>query len=210
MRISETWSIGVRWSGWKWVSGGFWMCLVENRIWVKSPQWKWGFPDSSVGKESTRNAGDPGLIPESGRSPGDWKSYPLQYSGLENSMGCIVHGVTKSQTWLSEFHFYFFQWKWGVEIHVFFQELVSYVYVFWAALDLHCYTREFSGCGEWKAALQLQGAGFSQQRLHLLRTMGSRCTGFSGCGTQAWLSTACRIFPDQGLNLCPLHWPADS
>ena len=34
-----------------------------------------------------------------------WKGYPLQYSGLENSMDCIVHGVTKSQTWLSDFHF---------------------------------------------------------------------------------------------------------
>ena len=100
-----------------------------------------GIPDSSVGKESTCNAGDPSLIPglgrftgegigypfqwevhflgfpcgsagkESacdvgdldstlgfGRSPGKGKGYPLQYSGLENSMDCIVHGVTKSGT----------------------------------------------------------------------------------------------------------------
>ena len=42
--------------------------------------------------------------PRFGRSPGEGKSYPLQYSGLENSMECIVHGVTKSQTWLSYFH----------------------------------------------------------------------------------------------------------
>ena len=46
-----------------------------------------GFPDSSVGKESTCNAGDRGLIPGLGRSPGEGKVYPLQYSGLENSMG---------------------------------------------------------------------------------------------------------------------------
>ena len=39
-----------------------------------------------------------------GRSLGKGKSYPLQYSGLDNSMDCIVHGVTKSQTWLSGFH----------------------------------------------------------------------------------------------------------
>ena len=45
--------------------------------------------DSSVGKESFCNAGDLGLIPEWGRSPGEGKSYPLQYSGLENSMDCI-------------------------------------------------------------------------------------------------------------------------
>ena len=39
-----------------------------------------GFPDSSIGKESTCNAGDPGSIPGSGRSPGEWIGYPLQYS----------------------------------------------------------------------------------------------------------------------------------
>ena len=45
------------------------------------------------------------MIPGLGRSPGEGKGYPLQYSGLENSMDCIVHGVTKSQTGLSDFHF---------------------------------------------------------------------------------------------------------
>ena len=55
-------------------------------------------PDSSVGKESTCNAGDPGLIPGLGRSSGEGKGYPLQYSGLEYSMDYIVHGLTKSQT----------------------------------------------------------------------------------------------------------------
>ena len=43
------------------------------------------FPDSSIGKESACNAGDPGSIPGLGRSPGEGKGYPLQYSGLENS-----------------------------------------------------------------------------------------------------------------------------
>ena len=102
-----------------------------------------GLPDGSVGKESTCNAGDPGLTPRSGRSagegigyllpvflgflcgsagkestcnvrdlgsspglgrsPGEGKRYPLQYSGLENSMECIVLGVAKSQTRLSDF-----------------------------------------------------------------------------------------------------------
>ena len=55
-----------------------------------------GFLHSSVGKESSYNAGDLGSIPGLGKSPGEGKSYPLQYSGLENSMDCIVHGVTKS------------------------------------------------------------------------------------------------------------------
>ena len=63
------------------------------------------FPGSSVGKESACNAGDPGSIPGSGRSPGEGKGYPFQYSGLENSMDCIDHGVAKSWTQLSDFHF---------------------------------------------------------------------------------------------------------
>ena len=63
-----------------------------------------GFPCSLAGKESACNVGDLGLIPEFGRSPGEGKGYPLQYSGLENSMDYTVHGVTKSQTQLSDFH----------------------------------------------------------------------------------------------------------
>ena len=58
----------------------------------------WGFPHSSVGKESACNAGDPGLIPGLGRFPGEGKGYSLQYSDLENSMDCIVHEVANSQT----------------------------------------------------------------------------------------------------------------
>ena len=64
-----------------------------------------GFPCGLAGKESTCNAGDLSLIPGLGRSTGEGKGYPLQYSGLENSMDCIVHGVTKNWTWLSSFHF---------------------------------------------------------------------------------------------------------
>ena len=59
-----------------------------------------GFPHSSVGKESTCNAGDPGLIPGSRRSAGEGIGYPLQYSGPENSMDYTVHGVAKSWIWL--------------------------------------------------------------------------------------------------------------
>ena len=57
-----------------------------------------GFPYGSAGKESTCNVGDLGSIPVLGRSLGEGKGYPLQYSGLENFMDCIVHGVTKSWT----------------------------------------------------------------------------------------------------------------
>ena len=66
-----------------------------------------GFTGGLDGKESTHNAGDPGLIPESGRSPGEENGNPLQCSCLENSMDgetwwVTVHGVAKSQTRLSD------------------------------------------------------------------------------------------------------------
>ena len=48
-----------------------------------------------------------GLVPGLGSYPGVGKGYPLQYSGLENSMDCIVHGVAKSWTQLSDFHFHY-------------------------------------------------------------------------------------------------------
>ena len=70
-------------------------------------------PCGSAGKESTCNAGDSSLIPGLGRSPGEGNGYPPQYSGLENSMDCIVHGVAKSWTQLSHFYFHFsFHYLW--------------------------------------------------------------------------------------------------
>ena len=57
-----------------------------------------GFPDSSVGEESACNEGNMDSIPGLGSSTGEGKGYPLQYSGLENSMDCIVYGVSKSRT----------------------------------------------------------------------------------------------------------------
>ena len=67
-----------------------------------------GFPGSSADKESTCNVGDLGSIPGLGRSPGEGKGYPPQYSGLENPMErgawrATVHGVAKSWTQLSDF-----------------------------------------------------------------------------------------------------------
>ena len=65
------------------------------------------FPGGSVGRESTCNVGDLGSIPGLGRSPGEGNGYPLQYSGLENSIDYTAHGVAKSRTQLSNFHFHF-------------------------------------------------------------------------------------------------------
>ena len=64
-----------------------------------------GFPCGSAGKESACSEGDLGLILVLGQSLGEGKGYPLQYSSLENSVDCIVHGVAKSGTRLSDFHF---------------------------------------------------------------------------------------------------------
>ena len=80
------------------------------------------FPGSSAGKESACSAGDLGSILGLGRSPGEGKGYPLQYSGLENSIDCRVHGVAKSWPQLSNFHFHLF---------------------------LAVLGRVFSSCGEW-------------------------------------------------------------
>ena len=72
------------------------------------------FPGGSDSKESACSAGDLGSVPGSGKSPGEGNGYPLQYSGLENSLDrgpwqAIVHGVITSWTWLCNFHFTFFQ-----------------------------------------------------------------------------------------------------
>ena len=66
-----------------------------------------GFPGGSAGKEFACNVGDLGSIPGLGRCPGDGNSYPLQYSGLENSTDHIDHRVAKSRTRLSELYFLF-------------------------------------------------------------------------------------------------------
>ena len=86
-------------------------CRRQLDSWVGKIRWRrdrlptpvfLGFPGGSSGKESACNVGDLGLIPGLGRSPGEGKGYPLQYSGLENSMDCIGHGSQR----LSDFHFF--------------------------------------------------------------------------------------------------------
>ena len=62
-----------------------------------------GFPGGSDGKQAAHHVGDLGSIPGLGRSPEEGKDYPLQCSGLENSMECMVHGVAKSRTRLMTF-----------------------------------------------------------------------------------------------------------
>ena len=65
-----------------------------------------GFPGGSAGEEPTCNVGDLGSIPGLGRFFREGNCYPLQDSSLENSMACIAHGVAKSRTGLSDFHFH--------------------------------------------------------------------------------------------------------
>ena len=92
-----------------------WVLMSVNfNSWVRKIRWRrdrlptlvfLGFPCGLAGKESDCNAGDLGSTPGLGRSPEEGKGYPLQYSGLANSMDCIVHVIAKSQTQLSDFHF---------------------------------------------------------------------------------------------------------
>ena len=79
--------------------------MVTVLIVFKEPPYRslGNFPCGSAGKESACSAGDLGLIPGVGRFPGEGYGNPFQYSGLENSMDCIVHGVAKSRTRLSDF-----------------------------------------------------------------------------------------------------------
>ena len=81
--------------------------LLSTQGHLEDTSCKLDFPGSSADKESACNEGDISSIPGLGRSPGEGKRYPLQYSGLQNSMDCLVHGVAKSWTWLSDFHFHF-------------------------------------------------------------------------------------------------------
>ena len=99
--------------------------LVVNIFWGSAQStgcfgkcFQWCFPGSSNGTESACNEGDLGLIPGLGTSPREGHGNPLQYSCLENSMdrepGKLVHGVTKSQTWLSDQHFLFHSMRQGI------------------------------------------------------------------------------------------------
>ena len=94
------------------------------RSWVRKIHWGrerlptpvfLGFPCDSADKESAHNEGDLGSIPQLGRSPGEGKGYPLQYSGLEKSMNCIIYGVAKKwmrlSLWLSAILMSFYIWR---------------------------------------------------------------------------------------------------
>ena len=148
-----------------------------------------GLSCGSAGKESACNAGDLGLIPGLGRSPGEAKGYPLQYSGLENSMDCVVHRVAESRTRLSDSHF----------PSCFLEDLRTYLFL--AVLGPHCCRWAASGCGKWVCS-SLRWVSFSLQQLLLLCSTVVGVHGFSSC--VAWAcqgvgsySMACGIFLDQ-------------
>ena len=102
MSLSELWELVMDREVWHAVIHG----VTKSRTWLSDwTDWWWvgGFPDGSVGKESGCNAGDTGLIPGLGRSPGGGNGNPLQYSWLENptdrgSWRATVHGVTQNWT----------------------------------------------------------------------------------------------------------------
>ena len=78
------------------------LCIISSTngeiMLTYAPVCVWNFLLAQLVRKPPATVGDLGLIPRLGRAPGEGKDYPLQYSGLENSMDCIVCGVTKSQT----------------------------------------------------------------------------------------------------------------
>ena len=125
-----------------------------------------GFPDGSAGKESACTAEDLDSIPGLGRSPGEENVYPLQYSGLENSMDCIVHEVAESRMWLSDFPFY----------------NVILINLFLTVLSLHCCVG--FAWGEWEL-LSSCGVRASHCGGFSCEAQALGCLGFSSCGPHA-------------------------
>ena len=100
------------------------LLLILTLVWVtganktsllSATQRVFGLP--CEGKAACK-VGDLGSIPGLGRSSEEGNSYPLEYSGLENFMGCIDHGIAKSRTWLSDLHLHFHFTKESLEINV--------------------------------------------------------------------------------------------
>ena len=106
-------------------------CSFKKRSYVSL-----GFPHSSVGKESPCNAGDTCLIPRSRRSTGEGKGYPLQYPGLESSMDYTVHGVTKGQAWLNNYHFHFLSY---LSLAILWNSVFSWVCLSLSPLPFTCF-----------------------------------------------------------------------
>ena len=115
--------------------------------------------------------GDLGSIPGLGRSPGEGKGYPLQYSGPENSIDCKVHGVAKSWPQLSNFHFHLFLaalgqafsscGQWGqlfIVVHGLLIAVASLVaeHKFWASVVV---AHRLSGCSSWAPEPALSSFG---------------------------------------------------
>ena len=105
LSISGDSTVEMRWKANSCSAGGNWEDCLKLALPLSL-----GFPFGSAGKESACTMGVLGSIPGLGRSPREGKGYPLQYSGLENSMSCIVHVLSKSQTQLSDFHFISLHW----------------------------------------------------------------------------------------------------
>ena len=117
-----------------------------------------GFHCGSAGKESPCNAGGLGLIPGLGRSPGEGKGYPLQYSGLQNSMDYTIHGVTKSWTQLNDFAFAF---SFSCPV----VGLLGHMIVLLLAFLRKLYTVLHSGCISWHFHQQYKRVPFSPHML---------------------------------------------
>ena len=158
-----------------------------------------GFTGGSAGKESACNLGDLGLIFGLGKSPGEGKHYPLQHSGLENSMDHIVHRVIKSWTWLSDLHF-----CWIIEKTREFQKNIYFCF--------NDYAKAFDYVDHNKLWKILKEMGIPDHLTCLLRNLyaGQQATVRTGHGIKNWFQTgkgvceSCILSPCL-FNLYPEH-----
>ena len=134
-----------------------------------------GFLCGSVCKESACYGRDLGSVPGLGKSPGEGKSYPLQYSDLENSMDCIVHG-----TWLSDYHFHFVADTTTIALSTYshgifvFSSLIQQVFVRYLLFILFAvYLRDYLN-GSWMSAWWLKHGSVPQDSCHLGREINMR------------------------------------
>ena len=185
---------------------------------------------SSAGKESICNTGDPNSIPGSGRSTGEGRGYPLQYSWASLVAQLVKNPPAMWETWIwplgwedlleegtatnSIFQFHGLYSPWGCKESDMTEWLsLTYIFnLFQAALSLHCCTWALSSCGD-RGLLFIVITGFSLQWLLLLQSLGSAVVAPRRSHTGQYLalrlscSVACGIFLDQGSNVpCIGRW----
>ena len=126
-----------------------------------------------------------------------------EFRGLEFVLALDIHWLLRLQSEIN--------WQFNSLCFFFFFTFlkIHFIYLFLAALGLHCCSRAFSSCSK-QGLLFLAARGLLISVASLVEEHRLQARGLSSCGARAQLLMACGIFPDQGSNPCPLHWQMDS